>query len=308
MHAHQIYASDLSWPEITFEVVLMMVDTDVRRIGLQPVGTRPGIRQFEDDVMIKVTVTALAAIGALAWATGPGEIYTASVESTLNFQGADLSGQDYRGEQLAGLDMSRARLSAANLDGANLTGALLTGANLTGASLRRASLNDIEAPFSYLSMAVMQDTQAANADFRGAIMTGANLRSAVLIGADLSGIVLSMADLSAADLRNADLGEEPLYDGGMSKAKKSQANPALAALIAETLPSMRRNGGPMRGADLRGADLTGARLDNANIGGADLRRTQSLTQAQVDSACQAKGASSPRLPRPLTWHGRSCGD
>ena len=74
----------------------------------------------------------------------------------------------------------------------------------------------------------VQAAVEANANFRGADLSGANLSGAYLSGANLRGADLSGANLSGANLRDANLS----------------------------------------GANLRGADLSGANLSGANLSGA----------------------------------------
>ncbi len=80
----------------------------------------------------------------------------------------------------------------------------------------------------------------ADADLRGADLSGANLSDAYLRGADLSGANLRGADLSYADLRGANLSDADLRGADLSYAN-------------------------LHGADLRGANLSDANLSGANL-------------------------------------------
>ena len=136
------------------------------------------------------------------------DLITATNNSILMLDGADLSQAD----------LFCAILRDANLRGANLSGANLSGADLRGADLREARLSGANL-YANLRGANLSGAELSNADLRDARLRGADLRGANLRGANLSGAELSNADLRDAILRGADLSEAILSGADLSKAK-----------------------------------------------------------------------------------------
>jgi uncharacterized protein YjbI with pentapeptide repeats len=93
---------------------------------------------------------------------------------------ADLRKADLRGADLIRVNLSMANLNGANFDEANLRGANLQMANLMKANLRKANLSNADLSATILrgvdlSGANLSFVQALEADFEGAILTGACL-------------------------------------------------------------------------------------------------------------------------------------
>ena len=111
---------------------------------------------------------------------------------------------------------------------------------------------------------------------------GANFSSAMMVASDLRGAWFVGANFSKANLARADLRGANLLGTNFLGADFTDAN--LAGI---------------RG---HGADFTGANLTHADLAGADLSAAKGLTQAQIDQACSASGAT--RLPPGLS--AKSC--
>jgi hypothetical protein len=111
------------------------------------------------------------------------------------------------------LDLRKADLAGARLNGVDFHGANLDGADLSGASLVRATFWGIGLPCRLkrarlvgadLRSASMLSCQGSDADFSGAILTGAWMDSSTLRRTNFVGADLSRATLTGSDLRGAD--------------------------------------------------------------------------------------------------------
>jgi hypothetical protein len=111
----------------------------------------------------------------------------------------------------------------------------------------------------------------ADADLRGAVLTGADLADADLRGAVLTGADLADADLRGAVLTDADLTGAVLADAVLTGADLTGAVLTDADLTGAVLTGAVLRGAVLRGAVLRGAVLRGAVLRDAVLTGADLR-------------------------------------
>lgn len=109
-------------------------------------------------------------------------------------------------------------------------------------------------------IAVENKISLADADLRGANLTGARLRRAKLVGADLRGATLAGARLAYAKLSRADLRGVDLSRATLASADLSDADLTGADLTRATLGSANLGGVDLRGADLTDAVGTHARL------------------------------------------------
>jgi len=171
-----------------------------------------------------------------------------------------------------------------------------------------------------LSDAELVGLHAANASFKGALLTRANL-----FGADLTGVDFSNADLTRSDLRGArfaranlegadltdsdlregqimrqsDEGELSYIDNGNSDSRFDDANlrhsnlekvrmgRAMGSgtdLFQANLKGARLSGCDFTGADLSGAVLDGADLSDANLARANLKGAE-MIGVVLDGAC-----------------------
>jgi uncharacterized protein YjbI with pentapeptide repeats len=162
-------------------------------------------------------------------------------------------------------DLTYAYIPGANLVRANLDGANLSPANLFGAKLSSAFLNS-------------------------AYLGGANLATADLSRAKLSSAFLNSANLTRADLGGANLGDASLADASLIGAILTYADLDGADLGGAFLSYAH-----LDGATLTRADLGGANLNGANLSRADLRRTEHVSQAQLDQACGTDARLDPGL-------------
>lgn len=131
-------------------------------------------------------------------------------------------------------------------------------------------------------------------DLSGRIMVGARMTNSVFHRADFSDAVLTRADASgsqfdaanftAADLTGVNLVDARCPDAIFERTMLRQADARRASF---------------RGANFVRADVTSVNFDGADIAGADLRRAEGLTQAQLDGAC---GDDRTRVPRGLRVH------
>ena len=89
-----------------------------------------------------------------------------------------------------------------------------------------------------LSGAFLDQANLSGADLRGANLSGADLSGANLIGADLRGADLSGANLSDANLSDANLSGASLYEADLSGARLYGADLARAVFQPNNLPTL----------------------------------------------------------------------
>lgn len=168
--------------------------------------------------------------------------------SGATLRGARLVACDIRNANLTRTDLSQAMLRMCILDSARASGvewhdtriedSSLQGADFSEASLRGIRLSESSWARASLRDAVLEDASGDGVGFRGADLRGAKLARVRLAdadfrGADLTGADFSGADLTGADFRGAIL-EAVRWDGASCRsARFDEDDPwAEAALIA----------------------------------------------------------------------------
>ena len=160
------------------------------------------------------------------------------------------------------LDLSEADLDGANFDKGDFKGTKFQGASMKGCHFEDAHLEGADLWNAHLERAYIMDAHLERAYLRRAHLERAYLMDAHLEGANLRGAHLERAYVRRAHLERAYL---------------KYAHLERADLV---------------GAHLEGADLRGAQFEGAN-----LKKTQNLTQEQLECA---SGDSNTLLPDGLT--------
>lgn len=159
------------------------------------------------------------------------------------------------------------------LDGTEEARVDLRGAVLEGARYRAAHL-----PFTDLHGANLRGVHLAQADLRESALEGADMRGADLTEADLSGASLGEADLREALLEDARLEEASLRFADLREAVLEAAQAAGADFWGARL-----QGSDLSGLFARGAEFGEAQVSGARLAGADLREAN-LTDADFTGA------------------------
>lgn len=225
--------------------------------------------------------------------------------------------------QVQGRDLTRANLTNVVAEEANFTGATLRGANFSGGRFHGAhfdgvnasnhpekrttftdcDLNDTKFYKANLTGAKMILIDAAEANFRNAILnyvafndstlTGADFRSAIMHETDFNHCYMQEANMEGCtvtdtNFRKAQMEGVSLNSAIVAEAIFREANMADAKMVKTTMVRCKLQGADLRGADLRGADLRGSNLKGADLRGADLRgadlRNTKLTHMMVNDA------------------------
>lgn len=195
---------------------------------------------------------------------------------------------------LRGRDLRYATLDRTDLNRVDFTGALLEGASFVGADLSNARLQcgDVSELILSDDRQRARCTNARNANFTRAKLTGAHmagvdltgalLEEANLEGADLPHAILAGANFSGAALEKADLTGGVAMQGAnfliaslqgadLTGAHAQGADFSSAGMQAAVLSYARLQGAVLRDADLEGANLQQAKLAGADLSGAKLR-------------------------------------
>lgn len=178
-----------------------------------------------------------------------------------NLSDADLTGASLRGAildntnltraVLFGADLRRAKLRSADLSHADLRGAVVRGADLTNANLFHADLRDgaiadkVRGGDLRLRQLELGPSEAQQATFQSANLTGAKMAAIVANHTDFSDAILRGCKMQRANLASANFSNANLEDADLSSAN-------------------------LAGADLSGAVLTGAELSTAALDGANM--------------------------------------
>ncbi len=197
-------------------------------------------------------------------------------------EGADLSGLDLSGADLRDAILTRADLKSAKLDGARLDGAVLIGADLTGASLRETSFDEaclIEARGSELRFesASLEDVNATDASFPGALFLDSSCSYLELIGADLVGARFERTELDNADMSGSMLDDAVFMECSMKELDLSGGTSAKRVKMDECdLEGLRASNesdltdGSFVKAKIMGGRFGDSKLDRANFSFSDL--------------------------------------
>lgn len=188
---------------------------------------------------------------------------------------ADLSSALFHESQAPGLRAPQARMENIRLRHSDFSGADLSGADLHAADLHALRLDHARLGGADLSDAALgHGTQAAQADFSGAVLggsawtevpaPGAVFCRASAHGASFTDCDFSAADWNAVSARQADLTRCSLRGASLQRAD----------LFEASLREARLHGADMRGASLYGADLYRLGLDgNSRLDDADITTT-----------------------------------
>ena len=120
-----------------------------------------------------------------------------------NLRGADLYGVHLRDADLRDADLYSVHLQNANLQGSHLQGIQLQDANLQGANLQKVHLQNANLQGSHLQGIQLQDANLQKVDLRGADLQFAHLQFSNLCKTNFSRANLSQTQLSAAQALNA---------------------------------------------------------------------------------------------------------
>jgi hypothetical protein len=124
--------------------------------------------------------------------------------TALDLKGVDLSKLDLTKGNYAQISFVEADFSDSTLADTQFDGADLTRSDFDGADLRRASFSgSAKLTRTSLRHASLFHAVLHEADFSGAVLTGANLWHSDLTGADFTGAKLDSSFLLEADLRSA---------------------------------------------------------------------------------------------------------
>ena len=266
-----------------------VVEIDARRIRKPRAGPWDlSLPRSPTAFLARVAATLLlasfgGALGATrAFALDQGD----DVSRLFSFGGAcvscELSGRKLPDAHFVGANFSSAMMVASDLRGAWFVGANFSKANLARADLRGANLLGTDFLGTDFTDANLAGIRGHGADFNGANLTRTSLENASLLGSDLTHVTAHDAIFNGA----------ALFGANLSNGHFERASFKGASLIAANL----------NGSTFAGADFTGANLTHADLAGADLSAAKGLTQAQIDQACSANGAT--RLPPGLS--ARSC--
>ena len=118
-------------------------------------------------------------------------------------QGADLYGVHLRDADLRDADLYSVHLQNSNLQGSHLQGIQLQDANLQGANLQKVHLQNANLQGSHLQGIQLQDANLQKVDLRGADLQFAHLQFSNLCKTNFSRANLSQTQLSAAQALNA---------------------------------------------------------------------------------------------------------
>lgn len=233
---------------------------------------------------------------------------------------ADLTDMDLSGADLRDAVLARADLAGAKLDDARLDGAVLVSANLTGASLRNASLREaylIEARGAELRFegVALDDANATDASFPGALFhectaTYLDLNGANLVGARFEKTSLDHADMSGAMLDDAFFVECSLREldlsGGTSAKRVKMDECELAGLRASNQCDL--SDGSFVKASIVGGRFSDSNLDRANFSFSDLDAADfsgaTLSKAKL-LGCKLRGACFDRAHLTAALLGKS---
>jgi uncharacterized protein YjbI with pentapeptide repeats len=197
-----------------------------------------------------------------------------------------------------------------NLFEANLQGKNLEYSDLTGADLRRANLQDAKLTGAKLIRADLNQANLLRADMRGAELSYANFEGANFEQAILDGLRFTSANKIRGRFRKASVKYAEFYAQEMDGSDFSEADleGARFEMISLKNASFRRailkkvKFG--QGVDLTGSDMNetvlleiefaeNISLSNVHLETANLEKTISISQKQLDSACTARSTKLP---------------
>lgn len=204
----------------------------------------------------------------------------------VNFQHADL-----RNARLSGYfeeaDFRHADLRGAILnghcDGAQFDDADVRDALLLGAKRIQSQHADLQRRGAIVTADDFARALRAGRDFRRCDLSQVELSSADLDGASLEGVDLSSSELRQISLRRAQLSKANLCHSDLSGAALREAQLAGALLVGADLTAADLSQAQCRGTDFGNAKLRGAKLIDADLTGADLRQAD-LTGADLSGA------------------------
>lgn len=155
---------------------------------------------FSFPRIINRTILSRIAAIALILGMGWGLIATITTSPAIaenyekrNLIGVDFSGQDLKDSEFDFANLQGSNFSHTDLRGVSLFGAKMQEVNLESADLRFATLDTARLVRANLTNALLEEAYAYNADFRGAIITGADFTD-VMLRRDQQQLLCEVAD------------------------------------------------------------------------------------------------------------------
>lgn len=245
-------------------------------------------------------------------------------ESSVIFDGADLSGVKFDNADLTGVDFSKtASINGITIDNATLRNADFSGLDLSGV----VSLN-VAATFegsnfsnSNLSNRSLKNSNFTNANFSGANLAGAAMTSSTILNgakfahANLGGVDFSTVDTSRADFRNAYIDGYYKIDPSQnmileSDLKRTVLNSSFTKEVIFETASYKN--GSLRLIDFSGCDISGWDLSNVDLSGVKFNNVKFFDATNLDGAifgvwtslwgCVAKGFTYEMLTKTKSWN------
>lgn len=214
--------------------------------------------------------------------------------SNLSLINKRLDGAIFENANLSGCNMDKTDITGCNFAFADLTGVYLHDSNAAECNFKNAILSEAKLDSVVLFMSDLSGANLTNSDMYSVIATGANFDRAVLDNSHMTAFNGDRAIFEGASIRNCDCSLANFHFATFKNANISRSNMFKASMLFANLTETNVVGTDFFQADLSSADLLGTDMSKAfNVDVANMRDIRNFDVSEYKTAVEQGTITTP---------------